>query len=250
MVAMQARGKREPTLRLTAQPVEAQSLQARVTGQLRSMISDGELPPRAVLSEVALSQAFGVSRTPVREALKHLAAEGLVEIVPRVGTFVAEATRREIVELFQVKEMLEGLAARLLAQRGPVDEVAEIRRNVEQSADAVREDDAEAYARLVAEFHDLIAVGAGNGKALAAYRLLMNQLAYGRLVRASLSRPGRLTRSVEEHRRILELIEAGDADGAEDAMRRHVRESAGEVLKALRAADEPQELDERRSLEA
>jgi DNA-binding GntR family transcriptional regulator len=202
------------------------------------MISAGDLAPGDSLSEVALAQSFNISRTPIREALKQLSTEGLVDIVPRVGTFVAKPTLREIVELFQVKVVLEGLSVRLLAQRGAVPELEALRRNVEDSEAAVKVGDSATYADLVAEFHELIAIGADNTKLLAAYRLLMNQLAYGRLVRTSLGRPGRLPRSLAEHRRVLELIEAKEPDGAEAAMREHVRASAHVVLEALRQASD------------
>ena len=85
-------------------------IQERIAHQLRNRISRGELMPGAVLSEGALAQEFGASRTPVREALKQLQAEGLIVIRPRVGTFVAAPSRLEINELFEVKEILEGAA--------------------------------------------------------------------------------------------------------------------------------------------
>ncbi|MGO4757177.1 FCD domain-containing protein [Streptomyces sp. 2MCAF27] len=91
--------------------------------------------------------------------------------------------------------------------------------------EAVREGDAERYAALVHEFHDLIVKGADNSKLEAHYRTLMNQLAYARLVRTSLSRPGRLTESDSEHHRVLTLILAKDGDSAERVMREHVRMS-------------------------
>src|SRR6476620_1321917 len=88
--------------------------------RVRKLVLGGDFPPGAPLSEVFLAQEFEVSRTPIREALKQLQHEGLVEIRPKVGTFVREPTRREIIELFQLKESLEGLAASLLARRGEV----------------------------------------------------------------------------------------------------------------------------------
>ena len=94
--------------------------------------------------------------------------------------------------------------------------------------------DADRYTSLVDEFHDLITVGANNTKLLAAYHLLHNQLAYRRLIQTSLGRPGRLPRSVDEHQRVLDLIESKERDGAESAMRSHVRASAQEVLAAIR----------------
>lgn len=201
------------------------SMQAKVAEELRQMIISGELPPRSSLSEMALSQTFGVSRTPIREALKQLQIEGLVEVRPRVGTFVAVPSRREITELFQMKELFEGAAARLLALRGNVPEVEQLDATMRAADAAVRAGDSERYEELVHEFHDLIVVGADNSKLQAHYRTLMNQLAYARLVRTSLAQPGRLSESDHEHHHVLDLIRAKDGDGAERVMREHVRRS-------------------------
>jgi DNA-binding GntR family transcriptional regulator len=208
-------------------------MQARVAEELRQMIISGELPPRSGLSEMALSETFGVSRTPIREALKQLQIEGLVEVRPRVGTFVAVPSRREITELFQMKELLEGAAARLLAMRGRVPEVDRLEANMSEADDAVRTGDTERYAAMVHEFHDLIVVGADNSKLEAHYRTLMNQLAYARLVRTSLAQPGRLSESDNEHHRVLALILAKDGDGAERVMREHVRRSHQAVMTGM-----------------
>ncbi|WP_328634518.1 GntR family transcriptional regulator [Streptomyces sp. NBC_00356] len=210
---------------LARRPLQQTSMQAKVAEELRRMIISGELPPRSSLSEMTLSQTFGVSRTPIREALKQLQIEGLVEVRPRVGTFVSVPSRREITELFQMKELLEGAAARLLAFRGNVPEVERLAANMSAADEAVRAGDSEQYEKLVHDFHELIMVGADNSKLEAHYRTLMNQLAYARLVRTSLSQPGRLTESDHEHHRVLDLIRARDGDGAERVMREHVRRS-------------------------
>ena len=124
-----------------------------------------------------------------------------------------------------MKELLEGAAARLLAFRGNVPEVERLAENMREADEAVREGDAERYAQLVHEFHDLLVTGADNTKLEAHYRTLMNQLAYARLVQTSLSQPGRLIESDHEHHRVLDLILAKDGDGAERVMREHVRRS-------------------------
>jgi DNA-binding GntR family transcriptional regulator len=208
-------------------------IQARVTEQVRTQIIDGTLAPGDGLSEFALAEEFGVSRTPVREALKQLQTEGLVIIRPRVGTFVATPSRREIQELFHMKELFEGSAARLLAQRGEVPEVAALRQNVINADAAVASGDAQAYAALVGEFHDLIIRGSDNTKLETHYRTMMNQLAYPRLVMTSLSKPGRLAESEDEHHRVLELILAKDGTTAERVMREHVRASQQALLDAM-----------------
>jgi DNA-binding GntR family transcriptional regulator len=209
------------------------NIQEQVATEIRGMIISGELSPGVVLSEVTLAETFGVSRTPVREALKQLQTEGLVEIRPRVGTFVAKPSRRDLNELFMMKELLEGAAARLLAARGNVPELRALQENIAASDRAIASGDVERYTELVHEFHELLIAGADNAKLAAHYRTLMNQLAYGRLVRASLSQPGRPSESENEHQRVLDLILAKDGDNAERFMRDHVRASHRAVLAGL-----------------
>jgi DNA-binding GntR family transcriptional regulator len=210
----------------------------RVVAEMRRRIISGELPAGVNLSEVALAESFGVSRTPVREALKRLQSEGLVTIRPRVGTFVTTPSRREITELFEMKELLEGAAARLLALRGRVPELDRLEQNLVEADLAVTRNDSARYAELVQEFHDLLITGADNAKLEAHYRTLMNQLAYPRLVTTSLSQPGRPLQSDEEHHRVLRLIVEKDGDSAERVMREHVRASRMALMAGLDAADD------------
>lgn len=218
----------------------------RVNGQpdtslltrLRDMVLDDGLAPGTALSEVRLAEHFNVSRTPVREALKQLQVEGLVEIRPKVGTFVREISRREVGEMFEMKEVLEGMAARLLARRGPVPELETLRDNIRESEVAARQGDGARYAALVHEFHQAIVQGSDNRKLIEHYTSLMNQLAYHRMVLRTVQNPKRLNRSNDEHHRIVELIEQKDGVGAEIAMRDHVMASAREVM-ARSAAEHP-----------
>lgn len=204
--------------------------------ELRARIIAGRFAADENISELAIAEEFGVSRTPVREAFKQLQTEGLVRIRPRVGTFVTTPSRREIVELFEMKELLEGAAARLLAGRGRVPELDALAANVAE-ADAVAEQgDRERYQALVAEFHELLIRGADNTKLSSLYGLLMNQLAYSRLVSTSLRQPGRVLQSEAEHHRVLDLILAKDGDSAERVMREHVRASRQALLAGLEQA--------------
>ncbi|WP_018599901.1 GntR family transcriptional regulator [Mycobacterium sp. 155] len=209
------------------------SIQSRLIAEVRRRIIAGEIAPGVNISELALAEEFGVSRTPVRETFKQLQTEGLIEIRPRVGTFVTIPSRREILELFEMKELLEGAAARLLAQRGRVPEVDRLEENLRQFDQAVASDDRARYVELIDEFHNLLIVGADNAKLESHYRTLMNQLAYSRLVTTSLSQPGRPLQSNREHRQVFELILAKDGDTAERVMREHVRASRQALLAGL-----------------
>ena len=132
-----------------------------------------------------------------------------------------------------MKELLEGAAARLLAQRGRVPEIDQLEENLRQADQAVARDDRARYAELVQEFHDLLITGADNHKLEAHYRMLMNQLAYSRLVTTSLGQPGRPLQSDREHHHVLELIIDKDGDSAERVMREHVRASRQALLAGL-----------------
>jgi len=205
----------------------------RIADQLRERIAHGHLMPGAALSETALAQEFGASRTPVREALKQLQAEGLIVTKPRVGTFIAAPSRRDVNELFEVKEILEGAAARLFANRGEIPELDQLRENVRRSERAVADGDFDRYVELVHEYHDLIMRGAGNAKLMQQYKLLMNQLLYTRFVHLSVRSSGRLPQSDREHQSILHVIEARDGATAERLMRDHVRASHQALMEML-----------------
>ncbi|MCB1274441.1 MAG: GntR family transcriptional regulator [Leucobacter sp.] len=198
---------------------------APLLDRLRGLIVSGVVPPGDLLGETALAEEFEVSRTPIREALKQLEREGLVEIRPRVGTFVRKPSQREIYELFQLKESLEGLAAGLLAQRGDVPELRSLIRNVESEHDVVRAGDRAAYSTLVHDFHHTLIAGADNQKLSEHYELLMNQLAYHRIVTQTLALPGRLDASLGEHQQIVLAIQSKDPITAELATRRHVAQT-------------------------
>ena len=203
------------------------------------MIVTGVVQPGNLLAETALAQEFEVSRTPIREALKQLEREGLVEVRARVGTFVRKPTQREIHEMFQLKEAFEGLAAGLLARRGQVPELLLLQENIAQATEAVERADAERYSQLVHEFHSTLVAGADNLKLSEHYDLLMNQLAYHRIVSQTLSLPGRLRNSVNEHQAIVDAILSKDPLAAELVMRRHVASSSqSAVLAALRESED------------
>jgi len=212
---------------------DTRSAQITVADNIRARIISGEFGLGAAISEGALATEFGVSRTPVREALKQLQTEGLVKIRPRVGTFVSMPSRGEIIELFQMREILEGAAARILAGRGPVPELDLLRENILKSDAALAANDVATYIDLVSEFHQLIVLGSGNSKLVAHYTMLMNQLAFPRLVSASLSVPGRFAKSEDEHRHMLDIIETKDGATAEQFMRHHVRASQEALLEAM-----------------
>jgi DNA-binding GntR family transcriptional regulator len=151
---------------------------------------------------------------------------------------VTEPSWQEIVELSQVAEMLDALAARLVAQRGDAEVLSVLERNLAQSREALETRDVQRYVALVREFHDVLVRGANNNKLLSHYQILMNQFPHTRLVFASLQQPERFAASVEEHHAVLRAIAARDPDAAELAMRSHSTQSRRALAASVLASSE------------
>ena len=198
---------------------------AQVTSALRRAIVSGLLQPGEALSETVLAQRFRVSRTPVREALKQLERERLVDIVPRVGTYVRKATGDEVLDGLIVKEVLEGAAARLMAARPDAIEFGVLVQAAEDVEQAAAMGDLPRVVETNQRFHELIHQGSGSAKLWFHLELLLNEfrVPYQRLVSLTISHPVRLRRMLAEHRRIVAAIRAHDPDEAERAMRAHAR---------------------------
>ncbi|MBZ5753396.1 GntR family transcriptional regulator [Metabacillus rhizolycopersici] len=209
------------------------SITAQVTNAIREAIVTGDYEPGKKLSEAALSDYYEISRTPIREALKQLEREGLVEIIPRVGTCVTKPTEKELIELFTVKEALEGLAAGILAESGNTKAIEEVQKSVATMEKAVQTADHKLYVEANSLFHTAILEGSDNSKLRFLLNLLLNQIGYSRYVYLSLEVPKRIEKSLQEHQAILTALLKGDCEGAEKAMREHVRASGIELQKGI-----------------
>jgi DNA-binding GntR family transcriptional regulator len=194
-----------------------------VAKQLRHDIATGAISPGEKLSEARLAQRFGVSRMPVREALKELEASGFVTIERRRGTFVKSLSRHDILDLFEVREAIEGMAARLCANRANNELIAMIDQVVAAMTAATEAGDNDGYSARDEELHELIVRGAGNERLTDQYRLLVHQLHRGMLSSIVTHREGRMQRSMAEHLTIVRAIRAHDPAEAESAMRQHVQ---------------------------
>lgn len=226
----------------TADPVFAvltDGVHAQVTSALRRAIVSGLLQPGEALSEAVLAQRFRVSRTPVREALKQLERERLVDIVPRVGTYVRKVTGDEVLDGLVVKEVLEGAAARLLAARSAAPELAALAEATEILERAAALGDLPRVVEANQRFHELIHQGSGSTKLRFHLELLLNEfrVPYQRLVSLTISQPARLRRMLVEHRRIVAALRAHDPEEAERAMRAHARAGMLELRRIHLAAN-------------
>jgi DNA-binding GntR family transcriptional regulator len=183
---------------------------------LEKEILTGALLPGDRIDERALASRFGVSRTPVRDAIGRLASLGLVKVKPRSGSFVAEIHLEELLQLFEVMAHLEGLCARYSAERMDTAEQTELRRCAEA---CLAHDTVDGYAAANLAFHNVIYRGAKNDYLEMLTRQSRQRVASYRNYTFRL--PGRLKRSAEEHIEIVEAICAGDAVRAQALMVQH-----------------------------
>ncbi|MFE1170278.1 GntR family transcriptional regulator [Nocardiopsis sp. NPDC058789] len=203
---------------MQSEPSRSPSLRDRVHDQLRSRIIDLELPPGHRITEREASAELGVSRVPLREALRLLEAEGLVVLVPRQGAMVASWSREDIVRLFEVREELETLAARLAATRRTDADLRRMRALLDDAEHALKADDESATAAANAGFHRAVVAACGNPLLQRMMAPLDSRVQW--LFHLTKHRDTREQR--EEHVRLLELIEAGDGDGAAGLYRAHI----------------------------
>jgi DNA-binding GntR family transcriptional regulator len=210
-----------PTLSIhQPEAADARSLSDRAYFRIRELIVTLELPPGALVSERELQERLGLGRTPVREALRALARERLVEVYPRRGMFVSGVDVRDLAGLSEVRLALEGHAARLAAERATDADRAEIELLLEE-LDEIRSGRSErALIDLDQRIHRQLYRCAHNPfleETLNEYYVLTLRIWF--LV---LDRVARLEDAVHEHRELLRAVRDGDAARAENAMRRHV----------------------------
>tara|TARA_R110000787_G_scaffold48866_4_gene117374 strand:+ start:12512 stop:13174 length:663 start_codon:yes stop_codon:yes gene_type:complete len=203
------------------------SSNVKVKDVLEQEIISGALKPGARLEEVALTERFGVSRTPVREALLQLSSTGLVELRPRRGAIVATLSLKELIEMFEVMAELEGLCCQLAATRAGAEDRVRLREIHQSCEPLVRNRDFDSYYDANVLFHETIYAAAGNEYLAKMTMDLRTRLAPYR--RLQLSRGNRIEESYAEHGQILVAIEAADPAKAEERMMGHVNSQSGTV---------------------
>ncbi|KQP44640.1 phosphonate utilization associated transcriptional regulator [Pseudorhodoferax sp. Leaf274] len=206
----------------TIAQLQGNSLPKLVQGEIERMILDGQLLPGAKLTESLLADQLGVSRGPVREAFRHLEEAGLVRTEKNRGVFVRDVPVDEALEIFEVRAVMDLYVGRKIAQTATPAEVRELRQLVDAMDQAVKAGNAQDYHRFNLRFHDRLLELAGNGKLIATYRKLVNELSLFR--RKNLTTESMAVYS-REHRQIVKAIASGDAEAAGQAMYDHVMNS-------------------------
>lgn len=211
---------------------QPKSLACMVAARLRVAIINGELELGESIVEEKLAESFGVSRTPVRDALLQLQNQGLVEVQPKRGTFVFTPTEADVTRLCEFRLMLEVQAVRLAVQRKQSSLLQAMDRILEQMAAAIQREDAVAYGQLDTDFHQAFVDHADNSYLSDAYQLVAGRVA---ALRTQLTRPIAHLRSQSyaEHCQLVEMARHSDFDGVEQLMSLHISRTGEVYLDAL-----------------
>jgi DNA-binding GntR family transcriptional regulator len=199
---------------------------------LREAIIMGELKPGERLMEVQLAQKMGVSRTPVREAIRKLELEGFVNMIPRKGAHVAKLSVKDIMDVLEVRASLDGLATSLAAERITENELKEMKHIQSQFDNYVEKDNLQGIIKKDVEFHDVIYKASKNDKLIQISNNLREQVYRFRVIYL---KDFRSTKEViREHMEIYQAIDNEDSDAARKAAEKHIRNQELMIIDAIK----------------
>lgn len=210
-------------------------LREMVFESLREAIIQGRLKPGERLMEIQLAEEMGVSRTPVREAIRKLELEGFVVMIPRKGAYVAGISVKDIVDVFEVRAALEALAAGLAAERITADEIEDLERSLVKITE-IKSGDINTLVENDKIFHDIIYRSSRNQRLQQIVTLLSEQIQ--RFRTTSLAQPGRTKGAIEEHRQMVEAISERNVELAMGLAREHIENAEQILLSALQEAED------------
>ncbi len=200
--------------------------------RIENDILNGRYQPGDSLNEIKLSDEIGVSRTPVREAIRQLELAGLVETIPNKGAIVKGITAQDIEDIYTIRMRIEGLAARWAAEKATDAELEELREAVEMEEFYTQKNRTEQLMQFDSRFHEIIFRA---GKSRVLMQTLSSYHHYVQRARGkSLGTPGRAEQVLEEHRAIYEAIAARDPDGAEKLMVQHIKNARRNFLRNVK----------------
>lgn len=203
---------------------------------LREAIISGRLKPGERLMEVQLAEEMGVSRTPVREAIRKLELEGFVVMVPRKGAYVADISLKDIADVFEVRAALEGLAAALAAERITEEELEQLERLLVQLAEKIEKNDLTGLIEIDTQFHEVLYRACRNAKLVQILGNLREQIQ--RFRATSLASPGRMKFALDEHKKIVEAVSERNVELARALAQEHIENAENSLLEALREMED------------
>lgn len=205
------------------------SLRAKVFNQLQNDILNGKYQPGENLIETRLCEEMGVSRTPVREAIRQLELEGLVEAIPNKGAVVHGISSKDIEDIYTIRMMIEGLAARWATEKITREELRELEEAVELEEFYTQKNDTCHLLKFDSRFHDVIFKASKSKPLMHTLSTFHNYVQRAR--NSSLSSPARAKKVLDEHRAILRAIIEGDGEKAERLTTEHVKNAALNLIK-------------------
>lgn len=214
-------------------PIGRTALAVEISNHLRQMIFEGALKPGEKVREKLLTEQFGVSRTPLREALKVLAAEGLLELIPNRGAVITRQSADELDEVFSVLAALEGLAGELAVAAASDDQVARISKLTRDLRQSFDDADRPTYFRINQEIHRAILEAASNDTLTRSHELVAFRVQRARY-QANLT-PDRWRIAVEEHEAIADALEKRDAGRCAALMRSHLLNKLASIKSAAKS---------------
>lgn len=220
---------------MSVEAISPRPLHNEVADRLRELITRGELSPGERLNERVLTERFGISRTPLREAVKILSSEGLVKLLPNRGAIVTTITRADAEDMFQVMAVLEALGGELACQRAPEKDIAEVKELHRKMRAHHAEGDLADYFEFNQRIHQKIIDCAGNRELTDAYRRISVRIRRARYM-ANLSKP-RWNEAMEEHEQILDALVQRDSERLKALLTTHLTNKF-RVIQAWLAANE------------
>lgn len=202
-----------------------------VSEALRQAIHNGMLKPGERLMEIQLAEELGVSRTPIREAIRRLELEGFLVMVPRRGTYVADISIKDINEVYEIRTALDVLAAGLAAERITEEELEQLERLLVEISENIEKNDPEGIVNADGKFHDILYRASRNDRLVGIINNLREQITRFRSI--SMAYPGRLQNTLEEHRRLVEAIGQRDPEQAMQYAREHLENAEQTLLNDL-----------------
>jgi DNA-binding GntR family transcriptional regulator len=199
---------------------------------IREAILKGVLKPGERLMEVQLAEEMGVSRTPVREAIRKLELEGLVVMVPRKGAYVAGLSLKDAAEVFEIRHSLEGLAAALAAERITDEELKTMEKILKEVTEAAEREDVETVIQKDAEFHQILFSTTRNQRLAQIVGNLKEQIDRFRI--QSFTNPERIKSINKEHAKIIKAIKERNARKAEKLAKEHIEKVENNVMDVIR----------------
>ena len=204
-----------------------------VFNTLRQAILRGELKPGERLMEIQLANKLGVSRTPIREAIRKLELEGLVLMIPRKGAEVAEITEKSLRDVLEVRRALEELSVQLACEKITKEEIRELERVAKEFQQVVKSSDITEIAEVDVRFHDIIYTATDNQKLIQLLNNLREQMYRYRV--EYMKRDGVFPQLIAEHEAIIRHIENNEKEKATEVMCRHIDNQVEAVIDVIRA---------------